>query len=87
MTLLPIDLVKEACKAGEDAARNFVTSRVNEKLVNSLDIQIKYEEGEALFTVDISVDLSPFSGVDPEKLTDEAADAALSAIDKIIRGK
>lgn len=84
---LPIDLVKEACNAGEIAARTFVTSRVNEKLVNFLDIQVKYEEAEALFTVDVFVEVSPVSGVDPEKLADEAVDAALSAIDKIMRGK
>jgi hypothetical protein len=84
---LPLELVKEACEVGESAARKYVTSKVNERLINSLDIQVKYEEEEVLFSVDVFIDLSPLSGVDPERLADEAADAALSAIDKIVRGK
>ncbi len=84
---LPIDLVKEACEVGETAARKFVASQINEKLINSLDIQVKYEEKDTIFSVEVFVDLSPFSGIDPERLADEAADAALSAIDKMIRGK
>lgn len=84
---LPFALVKEACEVGEAAARKFLASQVNEKLVNSFDIQIKYEEKDALFSVEVFVDISPFSGVDPERLADEAAEAALSAIDKMIRGK
>ncbi|MCQ5373961.1 MAG: DUF3194 domain-containing protein [Candidatus Methanomethylicia archaeon] len=79
--------MKEACEVGESAARKYVTSKVNERLINSLDIQVKYEEEEVLFSVDVFIDLSPLSGVDPERLADEAADAALSAIDKIVRGK
>ncbi len=84
---LPLDLVREACEVGEAAARKYVTSKVNERLINSLDIQIKYEDEELLFSVDIFLDISPLSGVDPDQLADKAADAALSAIDKVVRGK
>ncbi|MCX8181640.1 MAG: DUF3194 domain-containing protein [Candidatus Methanomethyliaceae archaeon] len=87
MKTLPIELVKEACEVGESTARKYVSSKVDERLINSLDIQVKYEEKDLLFSVDIFIDLSPLSGVDPERLADEAADAALSAIDKIVRGK
>ena len=83
----PLELVKEACEVGESAARRYVTSKVNERLINSLEIQVKYEEEHLLFNVDVFIDLSPLSGVNPERLADEAADAALSAIDKIVRGK
>ncbi|MEM3882494.1 MAG: DUF3194 domain-containing protein [Candidatus Methanomethyliaceae archaeon] len=79
--------MREACEVGESAARKYVTSKVNERLINSLDIQVKYEEEDLLFSVDVFIDLSPLSGIDPERLADEAADAALSAIDKIVRGK
>jgi len=84
---LPLELVKAACEAGENAARTYLTTKVNERLINSLDIQVRYEEEDLLFSVDVFIDLSPLSGVDPERLADEAADAALSAIDRIVRGK
>jgi len=85
--LSPSDL-KEVCEAGETAARQFVLSKLDKKLIRSLDIQITSEKkGGTTFKVDIFIDVEPVVEIDADELADMAADAALSAIDEKMRGK
>lgn len=85
--LSPGDL-KEVCEAGETAARQFVLSKLDKKLIRSLDIQVTSERrGGTTFKVDVFVDVEPVVEIDADTLADMAADAALSAIDEKMRGK
>lgn len=85
--LSPSDL-KEVCEAGETAARQFVLSKLDKKLLRSLDIQVTSErKGGTIFKVDVFIDVEPVVEIDVDKLADMAADAALSAIDERMRDK
>lgn len=80
--------LKEICEAGETAAREYVLSRLERKLIRSLDIEVTSETGDGVtFNIDVSVELEPGIEIDLDKLSDEASDAALSAIDKKMKGR
>lgn len=80
------DRLKGICEAGEAAAREYILSKLDRKLIRSLDIEVTSEAGDGItFNVDVSLELEPGIGTDLDRLTDEASDAALSAIDKEMR--
>jgi hypothetical protein len=84
----PPELIVEACEAGEAAARELVLTKVNKKFITALDIRITSEKGNGInFDVDVSIEVGPMVEVDLENLIDQATDAALSAIDKKMKGK
>lgn len=88
MKALPPGRLKEICDAGEVAARDYIFSQLDRKLIRSLDIEVTSEAGDGLtFSVDVSVELEPGIEIDLERLTDEASEAALSAIDKRMKGR
>jgi hypothetical protein len=80
--------LKELCEAGETAAHQFVLSRLNKKLIRSLDIQVITEKrGGITFKVEVFIDIEPVLKIDIDELADMATEAALSAIDEKMRGK
>ena len=80
--------LREVCEAGETAARVYILSHLERKLVHSMEIEVTSETGDqTTFNVDISLELEPGIEIDLDKLTDEASDAALSAIDKMMKRK
>lgn len=82
------DRLKDICEAGEIAAREYVLSRMEKKLVRSLEIGVTSETGDrTTFDVDIYLELEPGIEADLDKLTEEASEAALSAIDKLMKRK
>ena len=53
-----------------------------------MDIEVTSEARDGItFNVDVSLELVPGVEIDLDKLTDEASGAALSAIDKKMRGR
>lgn len=82
------DRLKEICEAGETAAREYILSQLESKLIRSLDIEVTSETGEEItFNVDVSLELEPGIEIDLDKLTNEACEAALLAIDKKMKGR
>mgnify|MGYP001236432324 CR=1 FL=1 len=82
------DRLREICEAGEAAARGYVLSKLERKLVRSLEIEVTSETGDrTTFNVEIYLELEPGIEIDLEKLTDDAAETALSAIDKMMKEK
>jgi hypothetical protein len=80
--------LKEICEAGEAATREYMFSKLERKLIRSLDIEVTSETGDGItFNVDVSVELEPSIEIDLDKLTDEASEAALSAIDRKMKGR
>jgi hypothetical protein len=88
LAALSPDELKAICEAGESAAREYVLSRVDKRLVKELNISIATEKRNGTtFSADISIDLEPVVDMDPEELADLAAQAALDAIDDKMRGR
>jgi hypothetical protein len=88
--LLPLspDELKAVCEAGESAARQFVFSRVDKRLVKLLDISITTEKKDGTtFSAAVSLELEQVVDEDPEALADLAAEAALEVIDKKMRSQ
>lgn len=82
------DRLREICEAGETAAREHVLSKLDRKLVRSLEIEVTAETGnQTTFNVGISLELEPGIETDLDELTDGASEAALSAIDKLMKRK
>jgi hypothetical protein len=82
------DKLREICEAGETAAREYVISKLERKLLHSLEIEVTSETSDkTTFIVGISLELEPGIETDLDKLTDEASEAALSAIDKMMKRK
>jgi len=79
------DTLAEVCEIAEAAARQYVLSKVDKRLIKSLDVLVTYDKDGATFTVDVSIELEPLPGMDADALADEASDAALSAIDSKMR--
>ncbi len=80
--------LKETCQAGEAAAREFILSQLDKKLIRSLDIEVTSDCGDGItFNIDISLELEPGIEIDLEKMTDDASEAALSVIDKRMKGR
>lgn len=82
---LPIEVVREACEIGENAARRYIYSKIDPKFLKNIEICVVYENFS--FTVDAFIDVLPMENIDIEKIVEEASDIALSEIDKFIRGK
>ena len=88
MAALSPDELKAICEAGESAAREYVLSRVDKRLVKGLSISVATEKrNETTFSVDVSIDLEPVLDMDAEELADLAAQAALDAIDNKMGGR
>jgi len=80
--------LKELCEAGETAARQFVLSRLNKKLIRSLDIQVITEKRTGItFKVEVFIDVEPVLEIDVDELANMATEVALSTIDEKMRGK
>jgi hypothetical protein len=84
----PSKLIREACEAGETAATQYILSHIEKKLIRSLNIQVSSEPKEGTtFDVEVSLEVEPAVEVDLDKLSDEAADAALCSIEQKIGAK
>jgi hypothetical protein len=84
----PPERLKEICEAGEAAAREYILSKLERKLIRSLDIEVTSETGDGItFNIDLSVELEPGIEIDLDEMTDEASEAALSAIDRKMKGR
>lgn len=80
--------LKELCETGEIAARHFVLSKLNKKLIRSLDIRVITEKkGGVTFKVEVFIDVEPVLEIDVDELANMATEAALSVIDQKMRGK
>ncbi|MGA2574206.1 MAG: DUF3194 domain-containing protein [Candidatus Methanomethylicaceae archaeon] len=78
--------IKEICEAGETAALQFILSKLDKKLIKSMDIRVCSEKkASTTFKVDVALELEAGVEVDADKLAEMAAEEALSAIDRKMR--
>lgn len=81
--------IEELCSIAEEAAREYILSRVPSKRVETLNISADVEiEGEKPLTlsVDVELTLSPLMrDCDVQKLADEAVKEAFTSAEKYLR--
>jgi len=82
--------IEELCSLAEEAAREYILSRVSPKRVETLNISadVETEEGKPLtLTVEVELTLSPIiKNFDAQRLADEAVKKAFSAAEKYLEG-
>jgi hypothetical protein len=79
--------VEELCSKAEEAAREYVLSKVPPKHVETLNISVETEGGKPLtLTVDVEIVLSPLmQECDVQRLADEAVKEAFKSAEKYLR--
>jgi len=79
--------VEELCSKAEEAAREYILSKVPPKRVETLNISVETEGGKPLtLTVDVEIVLSPLmQEYDVQRLADEAVKEAFKSAEKYLR--
>ncbi|MDI6691392.1 MAG: DUF3194 domain-containing protein [Candidatus Bathyarchaeota archaeon] len=79
--------IEELCVVAEKAAREYVTSKVPSKRIETLNISVKVEDTKPVtVTIDVDVVLSPLmKDFDVKGLAEEAIKEAFASIDKYLR--
>jgi len=78
--------IVELVQAGEEAAREYVLSKLPAKKIYDLDISVDVEgDGLLTVTIDVGLRLSSSTRIDPEALAREAAEKAMKAIEEKLR--
>jgi len=84
---LTIDQVAELCEGAEEAARQYVLSKVSASRIVTLDVSVDAEGTKPVtVNIDVSVVLSPLmKDFDVEALTKEATKRAFAHIEEYLR--
>lgn len=84
---LTIKQTEELCSVAENAARKYILSKVQSRMVEKLDISVEVEGAKPVnLSVEIDLVLSPqTTAFDAKALTAEAVKEALKASDNYLR--
>jgi len=84
---LTSEQIEELCAAAEEAAREYVLSRVPSKRIETLNIGVEAEGTKPVnLIVDIDIVLSPLmENFDVQKLVNEAVKQAFASAEKYLR--
>ncbi|MEM3696806.1 MAG: DUF3194 domain-containing protein [Candidatus Bathyarchaeia archaeon] len=84
---LTSEQIEELCTVAENAAREYVTSRVPSKRIETLNISVEVEGTKPVtVTIDVDVVLSPLmKDFDVKGLAEEAVKEAFVSVDKYLR--
>ena len=87
MPELTPEQVEELCSIAEEAAREYVLSKVPPKRVETLNISVEIDGEKPLtLTVDVEIVLSPLmQEYDVQRLADEAVKEAFRSAEKYLR--
>lgn len=80
--------IERLCEVAEEAARNYIISRVSWREISDLNIAVETggSEKNLLVDVDVEVRLSPLiKDFDAKKLAEEAVNAAFKSVEKFLR--
>jgi virulence-associated protein VagC len=79
--------VQKLCEIAENAAREYVTSKVSPKKITELNIIVEAEGDKPLIlNVEIDLTLSPLmKDLDAQKLADQAVKEAFASAEKYLR--
>jgi len=84
---LTSEQLEELCEIAEEAAREYVLSKVPSRRVSALNVTVDAEGTKPItLNVDVEVALSPLmKNYDVEKLAKEATERAFASIEKYLR--
>ena len=84
---LTLEQVEELCEIAEEAAREYVLSKVPPRRIPTLNVTVDAEGTKPItINVDVEVVLSPLmKDFNVEKLTREATERAFASIEKYLR--
>ena len=84
---LSSDQLEQLCEIAEEAARDYIRSKVRWRKISDLNITVEVGgEGSVTLDVDVEIRLSPLlRDVDVEGLTRGAVDAAFSSAEEFLR--
>ena len=84
---LTTEQIEELCSITEEAAREYVLSKVPSKRIETLNISVEVEGTKPVtLTVEIDIALSPLmKDFDVQKLVDEAVNEAFTSAKKYLR--
>lgn len=84
---LPSDQLEQLCEIADEAARDYIKSKIPWRKVSDLNIIVEAGgEGSLTLNVDVEIRLSPsLRDVDVEGLTKRAVDAAFSSAEEFLR--
>ena len=86
-TSLSYEQLERLCEIAEEAAREYVASRIPERGISDLSISVNSVDSETLnLEIDVEITLSPlFRKVNAKKLAEEAVNAAFKAAEEYLR--
>ncbi|MEM2972337.1 MAG: DUF3194 domain-containing protein [Candidatus Bathyarchaeia archaeon] len=84
---LTSEQIEELCAIAEDAAREYVMSKVSLKRIETLNISVEAEGTKPVtITVDVDIVLSPLmKDFNVQRLVDEAVKEAFASIERYLR--
>ena len=84
---LTTDQIEQLCQAAENAARNFILSKVSKKQIEKLDIAVEAEGQKPVnVSVEIELILAPQAkGVDADAIVSQAVNKAHNATEAFLR--
>ena len=84
---LTTEQIEELCAIAEEAAREYVLSKIPSKRIDTLNISVEAEGTKPVnLTVDIDIALSPLmENFDVQKLVNEAVKQAFALAEKYLR--
>jgi len=84
---LTSEQIEELCAIAEEAAREYVLSKIPSKRIDTLNVSVEAEGTKPVnLTVDIDIALSPLmKDFDVQKLVDEAVKEAFTSAKKYLR--
>lgn len=84
---LTVEQLEKLCEKGEQAARTYILSKVQERRISALDITVDTEGSKPVtVNVEVEITLSPLmKNFDTGKLAKEATEKAFQAINEYLR--
>jgi hypothetical protein len=84
---LTSEQIEELCTIAEEAAREYVLSKVSSKRIDTLNVSVEAEGAKPVtLTVDVHIALSPLmKNFDVQKLVKEAMEEAFKSAEKYLR--
>jgi hypothetical protein len=84
---LTSEQIEELCAIAEEAAREYVLSKVSSKRIDTLNVSVEAEGVKPVtLTVDVDIALSPLmKNFDAQKLVKEAMEEAFKSAEKYLR--
>jgi len=68
---------------------DYIVGKLDEQYIYSLDISVNFskKDNKYILNLDVYIDISPFAGVNPKELIEEAIEYGLKIVKNTLKGK